>query len=81
MCDVCRMEQLAQHIAQRPGRTFGEWAEIFGISRPYLHGLLNGERQPSLATAQRIAAATSGDVAITAWPTLAAIVAAAQGGK
>ena len=78
MCDIHRMDQLKQYIANRPGRTNGEWAEILGVSRPYLHGLLKGERQPSLATAHRIALATDGDVPITSWPNIAAIVLAAQ---
>lgn len=73
------MEQLAQYIASRPGRTNAEWADALGVSRPYLHELLNGRRQPSLATAQRIAAATGGAVSITTWPNLAAVIAAARG--
>lgn len=79
MCDIARMEHLSHHIAARPGRTLSEWAEALGISRPYLHGLMAGTRQPSLTTAQRIATATAGEVPITAWPTIAAVVAAARG--
>jgi len=79
MCDSHRMEHLAQHITAYPGRTYGEWAEIFGVSRPHLHALLNGERQPSLSVAQRIAAATEGQVPVTAWPNLAALAKAFSG--
>lgn len=79
MCDISDMQQLSDHIAARPGKTYGEWAQDFGVSRPYLYGLLDGTRSPSLATAQRIAAATGNDVPITAWPNLAAIIAAGTG--
>ncbi len=72
------MEQLAKHIGAFPGRTYGEWAEIFGVSRPHLHALLSGDRQPSLSVAQRIATATDGRVPLTAWPNLAAVVNAAK---
>ena len=81
MCDIPRMEQLNTHINAHPGRTKGEWAEMFGVSRPHLHALMEGQRQPSLPVAQRIQAATRGEVPITAWPNLAALVqAAAQAG-
>jgi plasmid maintenance system antidote protein VapI len=73
------MEQLAQHISANPGMTYREWADVFGVSRPHLHALINGERQPSLPVAQRIAAATGGAVPITAWPNFAALAAAIHG--
>jgi plasmid maintenance system antidote protein VapI len=73
------MEQLAQHIAANPGRTNAEWAGLFGISRPHLHALLNDERQPSLHVAQRIADVTGGQVPVTAWPNIAALIEAAKG--
>lgn len=53
-------------------------AEHLGVSRPYLYGLLDGTRQPSLEVAQRIARATDGAVPITAWPNIAAILEAAK---
>ena len=71
------MDQLAKHIAADPDRTYAEWAVTFGISRPHLHALLNGDRQPSLDVAQRIADATG--VPVTAWPRLAALAKAMKG--
>ncbi len=71
------MEKLIDHIQARPDRKSREWAADFGISRPYLHGLLKNQRNPSLETAMRIEAATGGAVPIASWPNLAAVVAAA----
>jgi plasmid maintenance system antidote protein VapI len=81
MCDIRGMEQLANHIAAHPGRTNSEWADMFGVSRPHLHALLNGDRQPSLPVAQRIADATGNNVPVTAWANLAALIAAVQGSR
>jgi hypothetical protein len=44
-----------------------EWAEQFGISRPHLIALMDGERLPSLATAKRIEDGTGGAVPISEW--------------
>jgi plasmid maintenance system antidote protein VapI len=65
------MEQLAQHIEANPGRTYAEWAGMFGISRPHLHALLSGERKPSPHVALRIQDVTG--IPMTAWPNVAAL--------
>lgn len=67
------MSDLHSHIKANPGKTIAEWAECFGISRPYLYALVDGTRRPSLDVAKRIAAATDGSVPITAWPNFAKI--------
>lgn len=67
------MSNLHSHIKANPGKTHAEWAECFGISRPYLYALVDGSRQPSLDVAKRIAAATDGSVPITSWPNIAKI--------
>lgn len=73
------MEQLAQHIAANPGRTNAEWAGLFGISRPHLHALLTGERQPSPHVALRIQDVTG--IPMTAWPNVAALAKVMHGGR
>lgn len=72
------MSDLASHIKANPGKSLGEWAEGFGISRPYLYQLIDGERSPSLDVAKRIAAATDGEVPISVWPNIAKILNAAH---
>jgi DNA-binding transcriptional regulator YdaS (Cro superfamily) len=72
------MATLSEHIQARPGLTNGQWAQLLGVSRPYLHGLLSGDRQPSLETAIEIERATDGGVPILSWPNLAAVVEAAM---
>ena len=79
MCDkLLSMNTLSTYIQGKPERPMREWAQEFGISRPYLIGLLNGDRSPSLETAQNIAAATGGGVPIESWPKLAALLKAAR---
>lgn len=70
------MQALAKHIQSRPGLTNAQWAERLGVSRPYLHALLNEDRQPSLETAVEIERATNGEVPVASWPSFAAVVAA-----
>jgi DNA-binding XRE family transcriptional regulator len=72
------MQKLAAHLRTEPQTTRGEWARRFGISRPYLYGLVDGERSPSLEVAQRIARATDGAVPVSSWPKLAALLAEAK---
>lgn len=72
------MSTLNEFIKGFPERTKQDWADAFGISRPYLYALLDGTREPSISVASRIAATTSGAVPITAWPNLAAVVDAAR---
>lgn len=55
------------------------WADQLGISRPFLYGLLDGSRKPSLAVAAKIERATGGAVPITTWPNLNAVIEAARG--
>jgi hypothetical protein len=74
MCDnFWRMSTLSDYIKSEPDRPMREWAEMFGISRPYLIALADGTRTPSLAVAQRIAEQTRGAVPLSSWPTLAAV--------
>ena len=68
------MSTLAEHIKASPKRTMQEWADSFGISRPYLYSLVDGSRFPSLSVAARINNATGGNVPVTSWPNLSAIV-------
>lgn len=79
ICDIIGdMSTLSEYIKAQPEKTRAQWAECFGISRPYLYSLMDGTRQPSIDVAQRIARATGGKVPVTAWPNMAAIVAAAN---
>lgn len=73
------METLKTYIKSQPSRTMAEVADDLGVSRPFLYGLLDGSRQPSLDVAQRIDAATGGQVPITSWPRIRAIVEATRG--
>lgn len=78
LCDIIGdMSTLSEYIKAQPEKTKTQWAERFGISRPYLYSLMDGTRQPSIDVAQRIAKATGGKVPVTAWPNMAAIVSAA----
>ena len=79
LCDIIGdMSTLSEYIKAQPEKTKTHWAECFGISRPHLYSLMDGTRQPSIDVAQRIAKATGGKVPVTAWPNIAAIVAAAK---
>ena len=72
---TCRgMSTLAEYIKTQPPRPLGEWAADLGISRPYLHALMHGDRMPSVVTAKRIQDATGGAVPVTAWPNFAALL-------
>lgn len=61
------MSSLKTHIKSQPARPMREWAERFGISRPHLIAIMDGERSPSLATARRIEEGTGGAVPISEW--------------
>jgi plasmid maintenance system antidote protein VapI len=74
------MGTLSDHIKTDTAKTRAEWADAFGISRPYLHGLINGTRSPSVDVAVRIEAATGGAVPVRSWPRLAAVIDAAERG-
>lgn len=51
-----------------------EWAAEFGISRPHLIALMDGSREPSINVASRIQERTGGEVPITVWPNIAAMM-------
>ncbi len=51
-----------------------EAAELFGISRVYIYGLLNGERDPSTAVAERIQRVTNGAVPVSSWGNHARVI-------
>lgn len=73
------MNTLSAYIKGHPEKTMAELADTFGISRPYLYGLADGSRNPSIDVAQRISVATGGDVPVTAWPNISAVINAASG--
>lgn len=70
------MSSLNDYIKSQPPRPMRVWAEAFGVSRPYLYGLMQGERTPSVAVARRIERGTDGAVPVTAWPNIRSLVAA-----
>jgi transcriptional regulator with XRE-family HTH domain len=73
------MSTLSDFIKSQPQRSLADWAEDFGISRPHLHSLMNGDRNPSVVVAQRIASATGGAVPINHWPNISQLIEAARG--
>lgn len=75
------MDKLHAYIQAQPPRPMREWADAFGISRPYLLALLDGSRSPSVATARAIADATGGAVPVLAWANIRAVVEAVEGDK
>lgn len=82
MCDILRdMSTLSNYIKGHGEKTRAELAAAFGISRPHLYSLIDGTRQPSIAVAVRIASATNGEVPVTSWPNLNAVISAAGGSK
>ena len=60
------MEQLKSYLTAT-GMRQKDFAAKAGITPSYLHDLLSGRRDPSLATAGKIAAATKGKVPLSAW--------------
>ena len=74
------MNTLSEYIKREPDKKPMEWASTFGISRPYFYDLVRGTRYPSIAVANRIAAATRGEVPITVWPNISAMLSALRGG-
>ena len=77
---VVAMSTLSEYIKREPDKKPMEWAATFGISRPYFYDLVGGNRYPSIAVANRIAAATGGEVPVTVWPNIAAVLDAAREG-
>lgn len=68
------MSSLNEYIKSQPQRPMRVWAEAFGVSRPYLYGLMQGERMPSVPVARRIEKETQGAVPVTAWPNIRALM-------
>lgn len=71
------MMDLSTYLADT-GTSQRAFAERVGISPSFLNELLRTDKEPGLETAQKIAAETGGAVPLTAWPKLAAVVAAAR---
>lgn len=66
MCEHVRMEKLKSYLAQTRMKQ-SDFAAKAGIAPSYLSDILSGRRNPSLATAGRIASATRGKVPLSAW--------------
>lgn len=60
------MEKLRAYLAST-GMKQKDFAAKAGIGPSYLHDLLSGRREPSLATAGKIAAASRGKIPLSAW--------------
>lgn len=71
------MMDLKTYLAET-GTSQRAFAERVGLSASFVNEMLQGTKEPRLDTAQKIAAATDGAVALSAWPRLAAIIAAAS---
>lgn len=78
ICDSAGMELLKKYIADNPDRTLSQHAKDFGVSRPFLYALRDGLRQPSLSVAVRIAEATNGNIPVSSWPNLSAVLRAVK---
>ena len=72
------VSRLSHFIKTRPEKSMADWAEQFGISRPYLYGLVDGTRTPSPEVAMQIERETSGAVPAASWPNIAAMLTAAD---
>ena len=72
------MSTLSHFIKTHPEKTLAQWAEAFGISRPYLYGLMDGTRTPSPEGALKIAAQTAGAIPAVSWPNITTMLAAAD---
>ena len=77
MCEYRPMMTLKTYLADT-GTSQRAFAEKVGLSPSFVNEMLQGTKEPGLDTAQRIAAATDGAVALSSWPRLAAVIAAAQ---
>lgn len=75
------MKNLKAYIDSRASEPMRKVAEDLGVSRPYLYDLLSNKRQPSLAVALRIEAATCGAVRVSSWDNFSQIVAAVNAEK
>lgn len=77
MCECQCMMNLDTYLKQS-GTSQRAFADEVGISPSFLNEILGATRNPGLATAQRIEAATGGEVPIDTWPNLAPLLAAAR---
>ncbi|WP_424967310.1 helix-turn-helix domain-containing protein [Dinoroseobacter sp. S375] len=71
------MSTLHKHIKSQ-GWNMTNAAAALGVSRPYLYGLLDETREPSLEVAQRIEQATGGAVPVSGWPKFKKVLRAAS---
>jgi transcriptional regulator with XRE-family HTH domain len=78
MCERDGMMDLSTYLTTT-GTSQRAFAEKVGISPSFLNELLRTDKEPGLETAQRIATETEGAVPLSAWPKLAALLAAARG--
>ena len=78
MCDKVDMSTLTHIIKSNPEKSIACWAAQFGISRPYLYGLMDGTRTPSPEVAMQIERETAGAVPAASWPNIAAMLSAAD---
>lgn len=60
------MTTLAEHI-KAAGLTRSKFAEMVGISAPYLSQIIAEERTPSIQVALRIASLTDGKIPVESW--------------
>lgn len=72
------MRTLSNFVKSRPEKSMSEWAAQFGISRPYLYGLMDGTRSPSAEVAIQIERETGGEVPAVSWPNIVALLDAAD---
>ncbi len=56
-----------KEIIERSGNSQAEWARKLGVSRGYLHQIINRKKTPSLKLALEIQRLTGGAVAMESW--------------
>lgn len=72
------MSTLSNFVKTNPEKSLSDWAAKFGISRPYLYGLMDGTRAPSPEVAMQIERETGGKVPAASWPNISAMLDAAD---
>ena len=72
------MSNLSHFVKTNTEISLSEWAARFGISRPYLYGLMDGTRAPSPEVAMQIERETGGIVPAASWPNISAMLDAAD---
>ena len=73
-CAQSTVPNVAAYIATRGHVTVKELAATFGVSRPFLYGLLDGTRCPSPKVALRIAKVTDNAIPVSTWPNMRAML-------